>query len=413
MSSPSPSLTSTESGWHVLRNPDFLKFAIARFGSGLGLQMIVVGVGWYVYELTNSALALGLVGLAIFLPTFSLALVTGHVADSFDRAKIIGVCYGLIAVVAAGLTAMAMTHTGQVWIIYGLLALMGTARAFANPASQALVPTLVPKTQFSSAVAFNSSLWQIAVVAGPSVGGLLYAFGAPVVFGAATIALALACTMALTISRTREIAPREKPTWTSLVAGIHFIRANPEIMGAISLDLFAVLLGGAASLMPIIARDVLHTGPWGLGLLRSGPAVGGFIVGLALTHVPIRRHAGHFMFAGVTIFGIMTIVFGLSTSLPLSLVALIIMGGADMLSVFVRQNLVQMETPDAMRGRVAAVNTVFIGASNELGDFESGLVAAAIGAVPAVIVGGVGTLAVAGLWAWAFPALRRRDRLVK
>lgn len=413
MSSPSPSLTSTESGWQVLRNPDFLKFAIARFGSGLGLQMIVVGVGWYVYELTNSALALGLVGLAIFLPTFSLALVTGHVADSFDRAKIVGVCYGLIAVVAGGLTAMAMTHTGNVTIIYGLLALMGTARAFANPASQALVPTLVPKTQFSAAIAFNSSLWQIAVVAGPSIGGLIYAFGPSAVFGASTIALALAAIMALTISRTREIAPREKPTWTSLVAGIHFIRGKPEILGAISLDLFAVLLGGAASLMPIIARDVLHTGPWGLGLLRSGPAVGGFIVGLVLTHVPIRRHAGHFMFAGVVIFGLMTIVFGLSTSLPLSLAALIIMGGADMLSVFVRQNLVQMETPDAMRGRVAAVNTVFIGASNELGDFESGLVAAAIGAVPAVIVGGLGTLAVAGLWAWAFPALRQRDRLVK
>lgn len=375
--------------------------------------MIVVGVGWYVYELTNSALALGLVGLAIFLPTFSLALVTGHVADSFDRAKIVGVCYGLIALVAAGLTAMAMTHTGHVWIIYGLLALMGTARAFANPASQALVPTLVPKEQFSAAIAFNSSLWQVAVVAGPSIGGLIYVFGPSAVFGASTIALALASIMALTISRTREIAPREKPTWTSLVAGIHFIRGKPEILGAISLDLFAVLLGGAASLMPIIARDVLHTGPWGLGLLRSGPAVGGFIVGLVLTHVPIRRHAGHFMFAGVVIFGLMTIVFGLSNSLPLSLAALIVMGGADMLSVFVRQNLVQMETPDAMRGRVAAVNTVFIGASNELGDFESGLVAAAIGAVPAVIVGGLGTLAVAGIWAWAFPALRRRDRLVK
>lgn len=374
--------------------------------------MIVVGVGWYVYELTNSALALGLVGLAIFLPTVSLALVTGHVADTFDRAKIVGVCYGLIAIVAAGLTAMAMTHTGHVWVIYGLLALMGTARAFANPASQALVPTLVPKAQFSSAVAFNSSLWQIAVVAGPSVGGLLYALGPSVVFGAATVALALAAIMALTISRRGEAAPREKPTWSSLVAGIGFIRANPEIMGAISLDLFAVLLGGAASLMPIMARDVLNTGPWGLGLLRSGPAVGGFIVGLWLTHFPIRRHLGHVMFAGVTVFGVMTIVFGLSTSLPLSLIALIIMGGADMLSVFVRQNLVQMETPDAMRGRVAAVNTVFIGASNELGDFESGLVAAAIGAVPAVIVGGLGTLAIAGLWAWAFPALRKRDRLI-
>lgn len=373
--------------------------------------MIVVGVGWYVYELTNSALALGLVGLAIFLPTISLALVTGHVADSFDRAKIVGVCYGLIAVVAGGLTAMAATGSGNVIQIYALLALMGTARAFANPASQALVPTLVPKSQFSSAIAFNSALWQIAVVAGPSVGGLLYAFGPAVVFGSATAALVLSSIMALSIARPRDIAPRERPTWSSLVAGIHFIKANPEIMGAISLDLFAVLLGGAASLMPIMARDVLHTGPWGLGLLRSGPAVGGLAVGLLLTRFPIRRHLGSVIFGGVTVFGLMTVAFGLSTSLPLSLVCLIVMGGADMLSVFVRQNLVQMETPDFMRGRVAAVNTVFIGASNELGDFESGLVAAAIGAVPAVIVGGVGTLAIAALWAWAFPALRKRDRL--
>jgi MFS family permease len=405
------SILLQESGWRVFRNLDFTRFAIARFGSGIGLQMIVVGVGWYVYDITDSALALGLVGLSIFLPTFSLALVTGHIADSFDRAKIIGVCFGLIALVAAGLALLALSGFRNVTFIYLLLALMGTARAFANPASQALVPTLVSKTQFSSAIAFNSSLWQISVVAGPSAGGLLYAFGPAAVFGTAAACLALSSAMALSIVKPREMAARERPTWTTLVAGITYIRAHQAILGAISLDLFAVLLGGAASLMPIYARDVLHTGPWGLGLLRSAPAVGAFIVAVTLAQFPIRHRAGTILFSAVTLFGLMTIGFGLSTSLPLSFICLVVMGSADMLSVFIRQNLVQLETPDAMRGRVAAVNTVFIGASNELGDFESGVVAALIGAVPAVIVGGIGTIVVAGLWAWLFPALRTRDKL--
>lgn len=398
-------------GWRVFHNLDFTRFAIARFCSGLGLQMIVVGVGWYVYDITDSALALGLVGLAIFLPTFSLALVTGHIADSFDRAKIVGVCFGLVAIVAAGMTFLTAYRYTNVSLIYALLVLMGIARAFANPASQALVPTLVPKAQFSSAVAFNSSLWQISVVAGPSAGGLLYAFGPEVVFGASFLSMAMASVLALSISKPREIIKREPVSWESLVAGIVYIRANPAILGAISLDLFAVLLGGAASLMPIYARDVLHTGPWGLGLLRSGPAIGAFLVGMTLGQFPIRRHAGYFLFAGVTMFGLMTIGFGLSTSLPLSMICLIVMGGSDMLSVFVRQTLVQLETPDVMRGRVAAVNTVFIGASNELGDFESGVVAAMIGAVPAVVVGGLGTLLIAAIWAWRFPTLRNRDKL--
>jgi len=403
--------SARQNGWRVFRNADFARFAIARFGSGIGLQMIVVGVGWYVYDLTNSALALGLVGLAIFLPTASLALVTGHIADNFNRARIVGLCFGLIAVVAAGLAMLAASGTRNVSLIYALLALMGTARAFANPASQALVPTLVPKAEFSAAVAFNSSLWQISVVAGPSLGGLLYALGPQAVFGVAAACLALSAIMAFSITARREATPRERPTWPILVAGIHYIRANPAILGAISLDLFAVLLGGAASLMPIYARDILHTGPWGLGLLRSAPAIGAFVVAVTLAQFPIRHKAGRVLFVAVAAFGVMTIAFGLSTSLPLSMLFLTIMGGADMLSVFIRQNLVQLETPDAMRGRVAAVNTVFIGASNELGDFESGVVAALIGAVPAVIVGGLGTIAVAALWAWLFPALRRRDQL--
>ena len=405
-------LTQTaDTGWSVLRTPDFGRFALARFASGIGLQMIVVGVGWMVYDITGSALALGLVGLAIFLPTVSLALVTGHIADTYDRARIMAVCFGIIALVCAGLVGFALAGLRNVALVYLLLACMGAARAFANPASQALVPMLVPKAQFSSAIAFNSSLWQIAIVAGPSAGGLLYAFGPAVVFAASAFCLGLSSALAWSIARPREVVPRERPTWTSLVAGIGFIGSRPAILGAISLDLFAVLLGGAASLMPIYARDILHTGPWGLGLLRSAPAIGAFIVGVTLAHHPLKRNVGLVMFAAVATFGLMTIGFGLSHSLPLSMLALVVMGSADMLSVFVRQNLVQLETPDEMRGRVAAVNTVFIGASNELGDFESGLVAAALGPVAAVILGGLGTIAVAALWAWMFPALGTRDRL--
>ena len=403
--------TAKESGWAVFREPDFRRFALARFASAIGLQMIVVGVGWMVYDITSSAFALGMVGLAIFLPTFSLALVTGHVADAYDRARIVAVCFGIVALVCFGLMTFSLTHQTAVWLVYGLLVLMGTARAFANPASQAIVPSLVSKERFSSAIAFNSSLWQVAVVAGPSIGGLLYVFGPAVVFGVAGVCELVASLLALSIAKPREIARRERPSWASLIAGIGFIRSRPAILGAISLDLFAVLLGGAASLMPIYARDILHTGPWGLGLLRSAPAIGAFLVAIGLAHMPIRRQVGKVMFAAVTVFGLMTIGFGLSTSLPLSMACLIIMGAADMLSVFVRQNLVQIETPDEMRGRVAAVNTVFIGASNELGDFESGVVAAALGPVAAVIVGGIGTIIVAGLWALWFPQLRDRDQL--
>ncbi len=403
---------SPDAPTRLLANRDFTRYLIGRVGFGLGQQMILVGIGWYVYELTNSALALGFVGLAMFLPTISLSLVTGHIADTFDRARVIALSYGVIAVVAAGLTLVAATGLGDVHLIYALLALLGTARAFANPAGQALVPSLVPRAQFSRAIAFSSSSVQFTVAVGPMVGGLLYALGPVVVFGVAAAILAAG---AVTVSGIRHRSDsgiaRERPSLAVLMAGLSFIRSRPAILGAISLDLFAVLLGGAVSLMPIIARDVLHTGPWGLGLLRSGPAIGAVLVGLYLARFPIRRHAGVVMFGAVALFGLMTVGFGLSASLPLSVACLICMGAADMVSVFIRQTLVQLETPDALRGRVAAVNTVFIGASNELGDFESGLVAAAIGAVPAIVVGGLGTMAVAGLWALAFPDLRKRDTL--
>jgi MFS family permease len=399
-------------GLVAFQHRDFALYCAARFVSAIAVQMQNVAIGWLVYDITSDPFALGLVGLVAFLPAIGLALVTGHVADRFDRRAVLLVCYAIAVIAAAGLFACASSGSRQVWPIYALTLLFGATRAFANPASQALVPNLVPPEHFGNAVAWNSSAWQTATIVGPALGGLLYAVAGSIVFAVATGCFALTFVLlALIRHRTAKVA-REKTTWTTLVAGIHFIRAKPVIFGAISLDLFAVLLGGATALLPIYARDILLVGPWGLGLLRSMPAVGAAATALFLAYRPLTRRTGRRMFQAVAIFGIATIGFGLSTSLPLSLACLFVLGAADMISVFVRQTLVQIDTPDEMRGRVSAVNTVFIGASNELGEFESGTLAALIGTVPAVVVGGVGTLFVAALWARWFPELRDRDRLV-
>jgi MFS family permease len=395
----------------LFANGDYVRFLIARVCQGLAMQMILVGLGWYVYDITRSAMALGFVGLAIFLPTFSLSLVTGHFADTRERSRIMGFSFIALTLAAIALTVLVSLRLENTLLIYVLLVFIGTARAFANPAGQALVPSLVPRSLFGRAIALNSSANQTTIIVGPSIGGLLYVLGPEVVFATAAGIAAIACFLAFSITPRDMERTREPPSLTSLLAGLSFIRSRQAIFGAISLDLFAVLLGGATSLMPIIARDVLETGPWGLGLLRSGPAVGAVLVGLWLSRFPIKRHAGRIMFATVALFGVMTIGFGLSHWLPLSLFCLTMMGAADMISVFIRLTLVQLETPEELRGRVSAVNSVFIGASNELGDFESGLVAAAIGAVPAVVVGGVGTILIAGLWALMFPDLRKRDTL--
>lgn len=403
------------SGHAAFRHRDFGLYAAGRFLSALAIQIQNVALGWLVYDLTGDPLALGLVGLAAFLPAIGLALVTGHVADRHDRRAVLLACYGLCAAAAAGLFLLAWSGDRRVWPIYALTVLFGTARAFANPAGQALVPNLVPPEDFQNAVAWNSSVWQTATVAGPALGGVLYALGrggGEVAFGAAAAGFALTVALLALIRHRRPVgAPREPASWASLVAGIVFIRSRPTILGAISLDLFAVLLGGATALLPIYARDILAVGPWGLGVLRSMPAAGAVLTALWLAHRPLRRRSGRRMFQAVAVFGLATVAFGLSTSLWLSLPCLVLLGAADMVSVYVRQTLVQIDTPDAMRGRVAAVNAVFIGASNELGEFESGLLAALAGTVPAVVLGGLGTLAVAGLWARWFPELRHRDRL--
>nr|USU33473.1 MFS transporter [Methylobacterium sp. OTU13CASTA1] len=399
--------------WSVFRNGDFRLYGTARFLTGLAFQMQAVAVGWFVYDLTHSALALGLVGLASFLPAMLSALVTGHVADTYDRRLVASLAYATLAAAELGLLVFAHYGTGAIWPIYALVVVIGTGRAFANPALQALLPTLVPRPLFGSAIAWNASLWQSASILGPALGGLLYVLGPAVVFGTAGFSFAFASALIAAIRfRPAPVTERPPVTWATLSAGLTYIRDHPVVLGAISLDLVAVLLGGATALLPIFAAEVLHVGPLGLGALRSMPAAGAVLVAVYLAYRPLQRHAGLHMLQAVGVFGLATIGFGLSTSLPLSMACLFVTGAADMISVYVRQTFVQGETPDAMRGRVSAVNTVFIGASNELGEFESGTLAALIGAVPAVVLGGLATLLVAAAWGRIFPALRARDRLL-
>ena len=408
---PDATAPDATAGNAAFRFVDFRLFVGARFLSGLAIQSYDVGVGWFVYDITHSAWALGLVGLSVFLPNLLFALLTGEVADRFDRRRITALAFAAMAVAAAGVLVCVTIGVTTPWPIYGFAALLGTARAFGMPASQALLPSLVPRQTFSNAVAWSSSAWQTSTIAGPALGGLLYALGPTVVFGFAVGAFTIAAVAIGRIGPKPPMAGREKPSIDTVLAGIRFIRSRPVILGAISLDLFAVLLGGATALLPIFARDILVTGPWGLGILRSAPAVGAALTAFVLAHRPLKHNSGRVMFVAVGLFGVATIGFGLSTSLPVALGCLFLLGACDMVSVFVRLTLVQHDTPDAMRGRVSAVNSVFIGASNELGEFESGTVAALIGPVAAVVVGGIGTVVVAIAWARLFPDLWRRDTL--
>jgi MFS family permease len=373
--------------------------------------MLGVAIGWQVYDLTGSAFDLGLVGLAQFVPMVLLALVVGHVADRYDRRVVVRICQCVEAVTAAALSAA----TAAGWIdtggIYAAAFLLGAARAFEMPSFQALLPSLVPAAIFTRSVAWASSATQSAVIVGPALGGALYLAGPAFIYAACGFLFLLASLLIGAIVIERRVPPREKLTLSSLLAGLVFIQERPILLGIISLDLFAVLLGGAVALLPIFARDILETGPIGLGLLRSAPAVGALAMAMFLTRRPVRRHAGMKMFGAVAAFGVATLVFALSTSLPLSLAALVALGAADMVSVVLRLSLVQIETPDAMRGRVNAINSLFIGTSNQLGEFESGVTAAWFGVVPAVLLGGLGTLLVALLWMRLFPTLRRLDAL--
>ncbi len=400
-------------GLAALGHRDFRLFMAARFLSGLAIQAYNVGLGWHVWDVTRSPLALGLVGLAVFVPNLVFALASGEVADRFDRRLVAAIAFATMATAALGVLACVVLDVRSATPIYAFAALLGTARAFGNPSTQALLPTLVPRALFANAVALGSSAWQVSTIAGPALGGILYAIGPEAAFGSAVAAFAVASVSIARVTPRPPVVPPEKPSLDRLFAGIRFIRSRPAIFGAISLDLFAVLLGGATALLPIYAREILATGPWGLGLLRSAPALGAAATAIFLAHRPLRRWSGITMFAAVAVFGLATIGFGLSTALAPAVGFLTVLGASDMVSVFVRQTLVQHDTPDEMRGRVSAVNSVFIGASNELGEFESGLLAAALGPVGAVVIGGVGTLLVAGVWAGLFPELRRRDRLAE
>ena len=389
----------------------FLAFWLARVCTASGYQMLNVAIGWHLYALTGSVLDLGLAGLFGFLPRLLFMLHTGHVADRYERRRVAALCQAGQALVALILVLGSASDNVSRELIFALAFVLGAARAFEMPATQALLPNLVPPALFPRAVAASASAMQMATIVAPALGGLLYAFGALWVYGPALLLYLLACALSLGL-RPRPQAPhRESATLDSLLAGIRFIRSQPDVLGSISLDLFAVLLGGATALLPVFARDILATGPWGLGLLRSAPAAGALLMSLWLAHFPIERRSGAIMFAAVAVFGLTTVAFGLSSSFWLSLAVLTVLGAADMISVVIRSTLVQLETPDAMRGRVSAVNGLFIGASNQLGEFESGLTAAWFGTVPAVVLGGLGTLLVTGLWVRLFPTLARRDRL--
>lgn len=395
------------SGWHVLRHRGFTLFFVMRVLSAMGTQVVAVSVGWQVYNLTSNPADLGLVGLLQFAPALLLVLVTGAAADRFNRRLITAICLFGEGLCAAGILFFTWHGSITVGTIFSLLVLFGLFRAFVNPATQSLVPNLVPEAELSSAIALSSSSWQVATIVGPAVGGLAYGFAAEFAYGAAVLLFLFAAASVALIPKPPQKTVAEPPTWQSLSAGIRYIWVEKIVLGAISLDLFAVLLGGATALLPIYARDILDVGPWGLGLMHSSMGVGSIAMALYLTSRPIRDHAGVTMFAAAFLFGLCTIVFGVSTIVWLSIVMLCLMGAADMISVYVRQTLVQLRTPDQLRGRVNAVTMVFTGASNEVGGFRAGMVAALIGAVPAVVIGGFGTMAIAALWAYKFPELRR------
>ena len=382
-------------------------FYLAALGSaGFAVQIMSVAVGWQVYDLTRNPLDLGFVGLAQFLPALLLVLVTGLIADKFNRRLIIALCLLVEVACAFGLLVFTLSDFRHVWPIFVILVGFGTARAFLNPAADALAPNLLPRTALAHGISLNSMTWQITTITGPVAGGLLYGISGAFAYGVAVCLMVLGICCVALIGRVPQDNHAQETNLATLLAGFKFIRSEKIVLGAISLDLFAVLLGGAVALLPIYARDILEVGPWGLGLLRAGPGIGAIIMAIWLSKFPIKDKAGVILFLFVAGFGLCTIVFGLSKSVPLSIVALALMGACDMVSVYVRETLMQLWTPDAVRGRVNAVNRVFIGASNELGEFRAGVVAAWIGAVAAVAIGGAGTMAVAFLWSRWFPELR-------
>ena len=409
-----PTSSDARAGRAAFTHPGFVLFQVARFLIVAAVEMQAVAVGWQVYEITKRPLDLGYVGLAQFLPGILLFPISGHASDHFERRHVLSACYGGYAVCFALLLAFTRGGMHSVRSIYVVLILIGVVRSFNSTASRAILPQLVPEEHFPNAVAWNASIFQAATILGPSFGGILYAaFRGP----SAVYVVAMLTAIGATVSSFRikpEVKarpPREPMSLKTVFAGLHYIWRKKLILGAISLDLFAVLLGGAVALLPVYAREILHTGPWGLGLLRTAPGVGAALMAVLLAHRPLRGRSGPTLLWSVAGFGIFTIIFGISRSLTISLIALLLLGASDMVSVIIRATLTQLATPDEMRGRVTAVDMIFIGTSNEFGQFESGVTAQWFGTVPAVVLGGIGTLVVIAVWAWLFPELRHAGEL--
>jgi MFS family permease len=389
----------------------FVLYFSARTCSEFSAQIGAVAVGWQVYALTGSAFDLGMVGLVQFIPTAVLVFVAGHAADRYDRRRVVQACQIVDAATAVFLACGSFAGWLNVEQIFVAVAVFGVTTAFESPAVAALLPTVAPQGMLQKATAFSTGAFQTAMISGPALGGLAYAIAPGVPYAMMTVFCLLGFVLNGAITAQTPVGADQQPTIKALFAGIGFVRRNPAILGSISLDLFAVLLGGATALLPIYARDILHTGPWGLGVLRGAPAVGALLMTAVLTHYTITRRVGLRMFQAVIVFGLATIVFAVSHSIWLSIVALAVMGAADTVSMVIRIALVQLATPDEMRGRVGAVNFLFVNASYQLGEFESGVTAALFGAMPAVVIGGLGTIAVALVWMRLFPALRQVERL--
>lgn len=394
----------------LLAQRQFMRFWLARICGISAHQMLMLAISWHMYELTNSAWDLGLVGLFQFIPALVMALPAGHVVDRLHRGRIFATCMLVLAMVAVLLGVATWRGQASRELIFAVAWVLGLTRAFQMPAQQAITPLLVPKALFQRAIALSSTGVEVAVIGGPALGGFLYLSGALTVYSVCTVLFSLSMLLTLWV-RYEHVARHNSLSWTSLFAGVAFVWERKVLLGAVSLDLFAVLLGGATALLPIFARDILHVGPEGLGLLRAAPAAGALCMSVVITRWPIQRYVGYKLLAAVAVFGLALIVFGMSDSFVLSMVALAVSGAADNISVVTRLTLMQLETPDDMRGRVAAVNGVFIGASNELGEFESGLTAALWGPVVSVVAGGIGTVLIAAAWLKLFPALARRDTL--
>ena len=419
---PAPATSATPApairGLAAFASRDFRRYQMARMAVILGAEAQTVAVAWQVYSITHRALDLGYTGLALFLPGLLFLLPAGHLADRYDRRHIILICYALQVVCTSALLAIAILGLRNVWLIYGVLFVIGMGRSFSGPASSALIPHLVPEGHFVNAVTWGAAIFQLANIAGPALGGLLFTLpltgvlaGAGIVYCVMLVCLVIFLVLISSLSVRLGRMEHRDISLKVVMAGFHYVRRSPILLGSFSLDLFVVLLGGATALMPIFAQEILHTGPKGLGMLRAAPALGALTISLILARYPMRRRAGLRLLICVGLFGIGTIVFGLSKNLWLSLAALAFAGAADMISVVIRSSVLQLATPPEMRGRVSAVNSMFLGASNELGEFESGLTAQWLGAVRATVAGGIGALIVTGVWSTLFPSLRNADQL--